>query len=115
MAFCIALAVRDMRMTVDEAMLAATAGGAGAAPRRHRPARAGLPRRSRDPGTPSPAHLAYRPGVPLIAATLVGGRVEFVDERSSYACAAAGSSARRGSSVSRAITRRWIWAVPSYS
>ena len=30
MPFCIALAVRDMRMTVDEALWAATAGGAAA-------------------------------------------------------------------------------------
>ena len=30
MAFCIALAVRDLRMTADEALLAATLGGARA-------------------------------------------------------------------------------------
>ncbi|MEV6217746.1 imidazolonepropionase [Nocardia sp. NPDC051833] len=65
--FCIALAVRDLRMTPDEAVWAATAGGARAL-------------RRTDIGTltpgaradaialdaPSHLHLAYRPGVPLI-------------------------------------------------
>ena len=46
MAFCIALAVRDMRMTVDEAVRAATARRRrGAAARRRRPPRARRPRR----------------------------------------------------------------------
>ena len=80
MAFCIALAVRDLRMTVDEAVRAATAGGAAALRRddigRLAPGcRADLVVLD----APSPAHLAYRPGVPLVAATLVGGQVEFLD------------------------------------
>jgi imidazolonepropionase len=75
MAFCIALAVRDLRMTVDEAVHAATAGGARAL-RREDVGRLA-------PGcrgdvvvldAPSPAHLAYRPGVPLVAVTLIGGQ-----------------------------------------
>jgi imidazolonepropionase len=75
MAFCIALAVRDLRMTIDEAVHAATAGGARAL-RREDVGRLA-------PGcrgdvvvldAPSPAHLAYRPGVPLVAVTLVGGQ-----------------------------------------
>ena len=46
MAFCIALAVREMGMTIDEAVAAATRGRRpGAAPRRRRPARAGRPGR----------------------------------------------------------------------
>ncbi|MFD3803564.1 imidazolonepropionase [Streptomyces sp. NPDC058611] len=69
MPFCIALAVRDMRMTPDEALWSATAGGARAL-------------RRTDVGTltpgaradlalldaPSHVHLAYRPGVPLVSA-----------------------------------------------
>ena len=53
MAFCLALAVRDMRMTTEEALLAATQGRrAGAAALRHRPPRPGRPRRPRDPRRP---------------------------------------------------------------
>lgn len=66
--FCIAIAVRDMHMTPDEAVWAATAGGARAL-------------RRTDVGVLSPGsradalaldapthlHLAYRPGVPLIS------------------------------------------------
>jgi imidazolonepropionase len=66
MAFCIALAVREMRMTPDEAVWSATAGGARAL-RRDDVGRL-------SPGAhadlqvldaPSHVHLAYRPGVPL--------------------------------------------------
>jgi imidazolonepropionase len=75
MAFCLALAVRDMRMTTDEALLAATRGGARALRRTDvghlaPGARADLAILD----APSYAHLVYRPGVPLVAATLVGGR-----------------------------------------
>ncbi len=73
--FCIAMAVRDMGMSPAEALWAATAGGARALDRS-------------DVGTldvgrradfavldaPSYVHLAYRPGVPLVAQTWVGGR-----------------------------------------
>lgn len=74
MSFCIALAVREMHMTIDEAIAAATSGGAAAL------RRSDVGRLS--PGcradivmldAPSYTHLVYRPGVPLIAATLVGG------------------------------------------
>jgi len=75
MAFCIALAVRDLRMTLEEALLAATAGGARALRRddvgRLAP---GLRGDLAVLDAPSPAHLAYRPGVPLVAATFVAGR-----------------------------------------
>ncbi|PKV86124.1 imidazolonepropionase [Streptomyces sp. TLI_146] len=68
MPFCVALAVRDMRMTPDEAVWAATAGGAAALRRtdvgRIAPgARADLALLD----APSHVHLAYRPGVPLIS------------------------------------------------
>ncbi|GAA4804639.1 imidazolonepropionase [Streptomyces ziwulingensis] len=66
--FCVALAVRDMGMTPDEAVWAATAGGAAALRRtdvgRLTPgARADLTLLD----APSHVHLAYRPGVPLVA------------------------------------------------
>jgi imidazolonepropionase len=76
MSFCIALAVRDLRMTLEEALAAATLGGARAL------GRDDLGRLS--PGAPADAvvleastyaDLVYRPGVPLIAETLVGGQV----------------------------------------
>jgi imidazolonepropionase len=73
--FCIAIAVREMGMTTDEAVWAATKGGA-------------LALRRDDVGhlapgaradaiildAPSHIHLAYRPGVPLVAAVFRGGR-----------------------------------------
>jgi imidazolonepropionase len=68
MPLCIALAVRDMRMTPDEALWAATAGGAKALRREDVGHLA--------PGAfadfvvldaPSHLHLAYRPGVPLVS------------------------------------------------
>ncbi|WP_423833316.1 imidazolonepropionase [Streptomyces manipurensis] len=68
MPFCIALAVRDMRMTPDEALWAATAGGARALRRTDigtltPGARADLALLD----APSHVHLAYRPGVPLVS------------------------------------------------
>lgn len=74
MPFCIALAVRDMGMTPDEAVWAATAGGARALRRddvgRIAPgARADLALLD----APSHVHLAYRPGVPLVSAVWRAG------------------------------------------
>jgi imidazolonepropionase len=72
MAFCIALAVRDLHMTAQEALTAATLGGADAL------RRSDLGRLS--PGAradavildaPSYTHLVYRPGVPLMHRTLM--------------------------------------------
>jgi imidazolonepropionase len=71
MSFCIALAVRDMNMTINEAVQAATLGGAVAL------RRTDVGRLS--PGSaghlvvleaPSHHHLAYRPGVPLVRQTI---------------------------------------------
>ncbi|WP_405820415.1 imidazolonepropionase [Streptomyces sp. NBC_00838] len=74
MAFCIALAVRDMGMTPDEAIWSASAGGAAALRRtdvgRLAPgARADLVLLD----APSHVHLAYRPGVPLTHAVWKAG------------------------------------------
>ncbi len=75
MPLCVALAVREMGMTVAEAVWAATAGGARALRR----ADVG----SLAPGAradlvvldaPSRVHLAYRPGVPLAARVYRAGR-----------------------------------------
>ena len=68
MALCIALAVREMRMTTAEAVWAATAGGARAL-RRADVGHLGIGARADliMLDAPSHAYLAYRPGVPLIA------------------------------------------------
>ena len=68
MPFCIALAVREMRLTPAEALWAATAGGA-AALRRDDVGVLSVGKRADFVGldAPSYVHLAYRPGVPLIA------------------------------------------------
>jgi imidazolonepropionase len=72
--FCIALAVREMGMTPAEAVWAATAGGA-AALRRGDVGRLALGARADVAvlDAPSHVHLAYRPGVPLVAGTWIGG------------------------------------------
>ena len=71
LSFCIALAVRDMRMTIDEAVAAVTTGGAAALRRNDvgRLAPSG-PAHLTILDAPSRHHLAYRPGVPLIWRTL---------------------------------------------
>ncbi|MBO0775966.1 MAG: imidazolonepropionase [Actinobacteria bacterium] len=73
---CIALAVRELRMTAAEAVWAATAGGARALLRRDVGhlgvgARADLVVLD----APSHAYLAYRPGVPLVAAVWRAGEL----------------------------------------
>ncbi|MGW3997954.1 imidazolonepropionase [Amycolatopsis sp. NPDC004772] len=74
MAFCVATAVLQMRMTIEEAVWAATAGGAKALRRDDvgvlRPgARADV----HVLDAPSVTHLAYRPGVPLTRAVWRAG------------------------------------------
>ncbi|GIG70327.1 imidazolonepropionase [Phytomonospora endophytica] len=76
MPLMVALAVREMRMTVPEAILAATVGGAKAL-RRTDVGRL-VPGSRADLSildAPSALHLAYRPGVPLVRRVLRGGEV----------------------------------------
>jgi imidazolonepropionase len=76
MGFCIALAVRDMRMTIEEAIAAATIGGANAL-RREDIGRL-APGARADAlilGAASYADLVYRPGVPLVSTTIAGGEI----------------------------------------
>ena len=78
MPFCIALAVREMHMTVDESLYAATMGGAKALRRNdigHLSigANADLVLLN----APTYVHFAYRPGVPLIKTTWKDGNVVF--------------------------------------
>ena len=79
MSFCIALAVRDMHMTPEEAIAAATTGGAAALRRddvgRIAPgARADLVVLD----APSYTYLVYRPGVPLVRTTIEAGDVDLI-------------------------------------
>ena len=76
MPFVVALAVREMNMTPDEALRAATAGGARALRREDvgylaAGARGDLVVLD----APTPAHLAYRPGVDLVATVVRAGVV----------------------------------------
>ncbi|WP_037605516.1 imidazolonepropionase [Streptacidiphilus rugosus] len=74
MPFCIAVAVREMGMTPDEAVVAATLGGARAL-RRSDVGRLGIGARADLAllDAPSHVHLAYRPGVPLVSGVWQGG------------------------------------------
>ena len=71
MSFCIAIAVREMNMTIDEAIQGVTIGGAAALRRpdigRLTPGSAG---HAIVLDAPSYHHLAYRPGVPLVRQTI---------------------------------------------
>ena len=76
MSFCIALAVRDMRMTPDEAVLAATLGGARALRRDDVGAvRPGMRADLCVLEAPSYTHLVYRPGVPLVHGVIESGHL----------------------------------------
>ena len=74
MPFCIALAVREMRMTPAEALWAATAGGAASLRRDDVGVlRVGALADLAALDAPSYLHLAYRPGVPLVSQVFAGG------------------------------------------
>jgi imidazolonepropionase len=74
MPFCLALAVRDLRLTTDEALAAATIGGARALRRddigRLAP---GMRADAVLLDAPSYTHLVYRPGMPLVVETIAAG------------------------------------------
>jgi imidazolonepropionase len=74
MPLCVALAVREMRMTTQEAIWSATAGGARAL-RRPDVGHLGVGARADLVMLDAPSHvyLAYRPGVPLIAGVWLAG------------------------------------------
>jgi imidazolonepropionase len=76
LALCVALAVREMHLTTEEAVWSATAGGARAL-RRPDVGHLGIGARADllMLDAPSHAYLAYRPGVPLTAAVWRGGRL----------------------------------------
>jgi imidazolonepropionase len=78
MPLCVALAVREMRMTSQEAVWAATAGGARAL-RRTDVGHLGVGARADLMLLDGPSHtyLAYRPGVPLVRAVWRAGQREF--------------------------------------
>jgi len=80
MNLCLAIAVRDMGMTFEEALRAATVGGARAL---RRPDLGHFGRRARGDAVilnaPAPEHLVYRAGVPLVAATVIEGRLAWAD------------------------------------
>ncbi|WP_353814719.1 imidazolonepropionase [Agromyces sp. SYSU T00266] len=74
MPFCIAVAVRDMGMTPAEAVWASTEGGAAALRRTDVGAlRPGMRADLAVLDAPSHVHLAYRPGVPIVAETWKDG------------------------------------------
>ncbi|MCV2394362.1 amidohydrolase family protein [Actinotalea sp. M2MS4P-6] len=77
MPLAVALAVIQMRMTPEEAVWAATAGGA-AALRRDDVGRVAVGARAdlQVLDAPDPVHVAYRPGVPLVTAVLGGDHPE---------------------------------------
>jgi imidazolonepropionase len=76
MPLCVALAVREMRMTTQEAVWAATAGGARAL-RRADVGHFGVGARADVLMLDAPSHvyLAYRPGVPMAAAVWRAGEL----------------------------------------
>jgi len=75
MPFCMAIAVREMRMSPDEALWAATAGGAKAL-RRNDVGHLGIGANADFVvlNAPSHLHLTYRPGVDLIGQTWLAGK-----------------------------------------
>ncbi len=75
MPFCVALAVREMRMSPAEAVYAATAGGAAALDRDDVGVVApGMRADLTVLDAPSHVHLAYRPGVPLVSGVWQAGQ-----------------------------------------
>jgi imidazolonepropionase len=97
MPWCIAMAVREMHMTVAEALRAATRGGARAL-RRDRLGRilVGGPADLVLLAAPSYVHLAYRPGVDLVAAVWRAGTCVSAGAAGPALGSGAGSGGSRG-------------------
>jgi imidazolonepropionase len=80
MSFVIALAVRDLLMSAEEALVAATSGGAHALRRTDIGAlRPGMRADAVVLDAPSYTHIPYRPGESLACVTVVGGEVAWMD------------------------------------
>jgi imidazolonepropionase len=78
MAFCMAVAVRDMGFSPEQALLAATVGGAKALRRSDIGALSvGMRADFVVLNAPSYIHLSYRPGVDLVDSTWVGGKTVY--------------------------------------
>ncbi len=78
MAFCMAVAVRDMGFSPEQALLAATLGGAKALRREDIGALSvGMRADFVVLNAPSYIHLSYRPGVDLVDSTWVGGKTVY--------------------------------------
>ena len=82
MAFCLAIAVRDMNFTPSQALVAATAGGAAALRRTDVGGlRVGQRANLVVLNAPSFVHLMYRPGVDLVHSTFIDGRPVYEREK----------------------------------
>lgn len=82
MAFCLAVAVRDMHFTPAQALAAATAGGAAALRRTDVGGlRVGQRANLVVLHAPSFVHLMYRPGVDLVASTIIDGSPVYEREK----------------------------------
>ncbi len=82
MAFCLAVAVRDMNFTPSQALVAATAGGAAALRRTDVGGlRVGQRANLVVLNAPSFVHLMYRPGVELVHSTFIDGRPVYEREK----------------------------------
>jgi imidazolonepropionase len=82
MAFCLAVAVRDMHFTPGQALVAATAGGAAALRRTDVGGlRVGQRANFVVLDAPSFIHLMYRPGVDLVHSTVIDGTAVYEREK----------------------------------
>ena len=77
MPFCIAIAVREMGLTPDQAVWAATRGGAKALRNNKGSLTVGSTADFVVLDAPNHIHLAYRPGVQLVEKTFIGGELVF--------------------------------------
>jgi imidazolonepropionase len=81
MPFCIAIAVREMNLSPDQALWAATKGGAAALRNYKGSLNVGADADFVVLDAPNHIHLAYRPGVQLVEATFIAGQKVFERNR----------------------------------